>query len=94
MPRLRKVWVCGFDGVDLTCAYLTEEAAKAAVLAKFADHWTAEGVTKTDWVTYDRDKVRGRQTLRRNDPAHRHPEPFSNAGCVQWVPIAAAVSNA
>jgi hypothetical protein len=88
MLELREVWVHGFDGVDLSCIHLTEAAAKAAVLAKFADHWTAEGVTKTDWVTYEyANKVR-RQSLRRNDPARRRPEPFSNTGWfVQPVPV-------
>lgn len=94
MPRSREVWLIGFDGPDLTCAYPTEEAAKAAVLAQFADHWTAKGVTKTDWVMYDRDKERRRQTLRRNDPAHRQPEPFSNAGWfVVPVPVAVRATN-
>jgi hypothetical protein len=97
MPELREVWVHGFDGVDLSCIHLTEEAAKAAVLTKFADHWTAEGVTKTDWVTYEyANKVR-RQSLRGNNPSHRHPEPepCSNTGWfVQPVPVGEAATDA
>lgn len=90
-----EVWITGFDGPDLATVYLTEDAAKAAVLAKFADHWTAEGVTATDWVTYERDKYRRHQSLRGNDPARRHPEPFSNTGWfVQPIPVAAEVPNA
>lgn len=90
MPR--KVWLTGFDGPDITVAYPTEDAAKAAVMAKFDGHWTAKGVTETAWKTFKYDEARRRQHLCGN--AHSS-EPDSNTGWfVQPVPIVPGVVDA
>lgn len=87
MPELAEVWLIGFDGPDLTAAYPSEEEVKAAALERFADHWTAKGVTETAWKTYRHDERRRRQHLCGN----RHSsQPDSNTGWwVQPVPVAA-----
>lgn len=87
-----EVWLIGEDGVDIDIAYPSEAAAKAAVMAKFANHWTAKGITETKWVTYPYDSARGRQHLCGN--AHSS-EPTSNTGWfVQRVPVASEVADA
>lgn len=92
---LAEVWITGFDGADLTAVYATEGGAKAAVLARFASHWTAEGVTQTAWTTYKTtyEQHRGRQYLCVD--AHRAQGPTSNTGWfVQPIPIVAKVRDA
>lgn len=93
MPEpLTEVWLTGFDGTDITVAYPTEAAAKAAVEAKFAGHWTSKGATETAWRTFKYETGRRRQHLCGNQHSR---EPDSNTGWwVQPVPIATEATDA
>lgn len=89
MPELTEVWLTGNDGADLTIAYPSEDAAKAAVHTQFLDHWTSKDVTKTQWKTYAYEAKRRRQYLCGNSHSE---EPDSNTGFwVQPVPIGGAL---
>ena len=92
MPELAEVWLIGFDGADITVAYPSEAAAKAAVEARFAAHWTSKGVTETAWKTFKYETGRRRRHLCSNQHSR---EPDSNTGWwVRPVPIETEVTDA
>lgn len=93
---IAEVWLIGFRGIDFTAAYPTQEAAKAAVMMKFAEHWTSADVVKTEWKTHSYGQYPSRQHLH----GYRHfiSKIASNTGWTGWfvqpVPIASEILDA